>query len=426
MHVTRANRAALAITGYDEDEVVGKPCLDILQGRLEGRDGTLREVIGKGEDLHEERLMLTAKSGERRTVLLSTSPLRDQNGGTAGLVVVFRDVTELENLRAEVKGRYRFHHLVAKSRKMQDVFRLLEQAAGSEATVVIEGESGTGKELVARAIHYNSPRVNGPFVAVHCAALAEGLLESELFGHVKGAFTGATADKKGRFESAEGGTLFLDELGEISPLIQLKLLRVVQEREIERVGSNQPVKVDVRIVAATNKNLQDLVTRGEFREDLYYRLRVVALTLPSLRERREDIPLLVNHFIEKYRERTGKAISGCEESVLRLFMTYLWPGNVRELENTIERAFVVTAGRTITLEDLPPEIAAGEAGQAAENRRAIRSAAPDGEREMIVQALTDAGWNKAQAARRLGIARNTLYAKMDRYGVPRTPPLSNS
>ena len=424
LRVTRVNRPALRITGYDEAEVLGRPCDEILSGKPRG--ASLSRALEGRRDLHEEQLVISTKSGGRRTVLLSTSPLRDQQGGAAGVVVVFRDVTELEVLREEVRGRYRFHKLIGKSRKMQDVFRLIEQAAGAHATVVIEGASGTGKELAARAIHYNGPRANAPFVPVHCAALAEGVLESELFGHVKGAFTGASSDKKGRFEAAAGGTLFLDEIGEISPLIQLKLLRVVQEREIERVGSNAPVRVDVRIVAATNKDLRDLVKKGEFREDLYYRLRVVALTLPPLRDHRDDIPLLVNHFVEKFRESTGKPITGCEDAVLRLFLAYPWPGNVRELENAIERAFVVASGRTITLEDLPPEILEGEVGQAAESRRELRSAEAEGEREMILQALTETGWIKAKAARRLGIARNTLYAKMEQYGIPNDPPLSVS
>lgn len=424
--VTRANRAALRITGYQEEEVVGRPCSELLAGNLQGQDCLLTQALEKAEDIHDERMVISTKSGERKSIFLSTTPLRDQLGGKAGVVVVFRDVTELEALREEVQGRYRFHNLIGKSRKMQDLYRLIEQAAGSDTTVVLEGESGTGKELVARAMHYNSPRAGAPFVPVHCSALAEGILESELFGHVRGAFTGATTDKKGRFEAAHGGTLFLDEAGEISPLIQLKLLRVIQERVIERVGSSTPVKVDVRIVAATHRNLRELVKKGEFREDLYYRLRVVVITLPPLRERREDIPLLVNHFVEKFRERTGKPITGCEESVLRLFMTYPWPGNVRELENTIERAFVLARGRSITLEDLPPEVLEGEAGAAAQSRRDLRSAEPEGEREIILQALAEAGWNKARGARRLGLARNTLYAKMDKYNIPKSPPARTS
>ncbi len=424
--VTRVNRAALRITGYQEAEVLGRQCSELLAGNLQGQDCPLTQALEKGDDIHDERMVISTKSGERKSILLSTNPLPDQLRGKAGVVVVFRDVTELEALREEVQGRYRFHNLIGRSRKMQDLYRLIEQAAGSDATVVIEGESGTGKELVARAMHYNSPRAGRPFVPVHCAALAEGILESELFGHVKGAFTGATTDKKGRFEAAQGGTLFLDEVGEISPLIQLKLLRVIQERVIERVGSSTPVKLDVRIVAATNRNLRELVKKGEFREDLYYRLRVVAITLPPLRERREDIPLLVNHFVEKFREKTGQPITGCEESVLRLFMTYPWLGNVRELENTIERAFVLAKGRTIALEDLPPEVLEGETGAAAHSRRDIRSAEPDGEREIILQALAEAGWNKAKAARRLGLARNTLYAKMEKYSIPKSPPVSAS
>lgn len=422
--VTRVNRPALRILGYREDEVLGRPCDEIFSGTLHGE--SLSRAIANADDLHQERLSVSTKSGERTIIVLSTNLLRDPRGAAAGVVVVFRDVTELETLREEVKGRYRFHNLIGKSGKMQDVFRLVEQAAAAEATVVVEGESGTGKELVARAIHYGSPRAAGPFVPVHCAALAEGILESELFGHVKGAFTGASSDRKGRFETASGGTLFLDEVGEISPGVQLKLLRVIQEREIVRVGSDTTVKIDVRIVAATNKNLRDLIKAGTFREDLYYRLRVVAVTLPPLRERPGDIPLLVTHFIEKYRERTGKAITSCEEAVLRLFLDFPWPGNVRELENAIERAFVVASGRAITLEDIPPEMMEQDVGRAAKSRRDLRSSEPKGEREMILQALTATAWNKAKAARQLGIGRNTLYAKMDKYEIPRSPAIGRA
>ncbi len=429
MRVTRANRAAAEILRVYPKEIIGRHCAEVLSGRGGSGGCTVCEALERKRHLDDERMMIIAKEGDRRTVRLSTSPLRNpERGRNEGYAVVLRDVTELEGLRRELQGRYRFHRLIGKSRKMREVFRLVEQAADSDATVVVEGESGTGKELAARALHYNSHRVGGPFVPVHCAALAEGVLESELFGHVKGAFTGATSEKKGRFEAAEGGTLFLDEVGEISPLIQLKLLRVLQEREIQRVGSNESVKVDVRIVAATNSRLNKLVSQGKFRQDLFYRLRVVAITIPSLRERREDIPLLVNHFVDKYREKTGKPIKDCQEAVTRLFLSYDWPGNVREMENAIERAFVVAVGTRITLEDLPPEVAGSETGKAAESRREIRSAGSEDEREreMLIEALRETGWNKTRAARRLGIARNTLYAKMKRCGIPKLPPVNFS
>ena len=287
--------------------------------------------------------------------------------------------------------------------------------AGSSASVLILGESGTGKELVARAIHYNSPRANGPFVAVHCSALVETLLESELFGHVKGAFTGATYTKVGRFELADRGTIFLDEIGEISPAIQLKLLRVLQEKEFERVGESKPHRVDVRVVAATNKDLWGLVREGRFRDDLYYRLKVVTIDLPPLRERRDDIPLLAEHFVEKFNREMGKKILGGTKEAMAALMAYSWPGNIRELENSIEHAFVLCKGRWFTLEDLPPEIAKSEPSDP--TVVAEPPADEDAERLRILETLKAAGDRPTEAARRLGISRTTLWRKLKKFQI---------
>jgi transcriptional regulator with GAF, ATPase, and Fis domain len=286
---------------------------------------------------------------------------------------------------------------------------------------LIQGESGTGKELVAGAIHYNSPQKNGPFQTINCSALPESLLESELFGHVKGAFTGAVRDRKGRFEEADGGTLFLDEIGEISPYIQVKLLRVLQEKEIERVGDSQIRKVDIRIIAATNKKLYSLVSEGHFRQDLYYRLKVFPIDLPPLRRRKEDIPLLANHFIRKQNAHTGKKIKGLDESAMRIFMDYAWPGNVRELENAIEHAFVLCRRGHIDVLDLPLEIRAtkDQPFHTAEPDSAPtpRVRRPKLTREKLVDILKDCDWNKAEAGRRIGLSRTAIWKYMKKWDI---------
>ncbi|MEW6544337.1 MAG: sigma-54 dependent transcriptional regulator [Nitrospirota bacterium] len=320
---------------------------------------------------------------------------------------------EVTRLRQEVRKEYSFHQILGKSKPMQEVFDLIRRVADSPTNVLITGESGTGKELVAKAIHYNSARRESPFVPVNCAAIPEALLESELFGHVKGAFTDAKADKRGLFEEAQKGTLFLDEISELPLMLQAKLLRAIQEREIRRVGATRSVPVDVRIIAATNLNLAEEVKAKRFREDLYYRLNVIEIRLPPLRERREDILLLVDAFLRKCAESGGKAVRGMSESALALLMDYAWPGNVRELENVIERAVTLARGEKIAPEDLPQAIQ-GSRGE----RRVLDEAAErilpleDLEQEYIMRVLEKTGGNKYQAAIALGIDRKTLYRKL--------------
>ncbi len=323
-----------------------------------------------------------------------------------------------------------FHGIVGRDEKMQELFRLVRLAADSMANVLITGESGTGKELVARAVHNLSQRRGRPFVAVNCSALSESLLESELFGHVKGAFTGAYRDKEGKFEAADGGTIFLDEIGDLSPLIQLKLLRVIQERTVERVGDNRPIPVDMRIVTATNRDLRDLVGRGLFREDLYYRLKVLPIATVPLRDRKADIPLLADHFVHLLAERTGKRITGVADDALRLMMEYCWPGNVREMENCFEYAFVMCQGDRIDVFDLPQEIrvaplreqlcaqAAARAADGARQPQAARRGARQGvTRERLLEALEAAGGNRSAAARELGMSRVGLWKRMKSLGI---------
>jgi len=414
LRITHFNRAAETITGYPGPEAVGQPCLEVFRQILAGERCAVCAAWEEKEYLRRVERVILRKDGTHRSVRVTVTPLT-AGGQRTGIVVTLHDLQPLRDLKEQVRQRYGLHNLVGKSHRMQAVYRLIEQVADSNASVLIEGESGTGKELVAHAIHYRSRRADKPFVAVSCAALPETLLESELFGHVKGAFTGATANKVGRFEAANGGTIFLDEIGDISPLIQLKLLRVLQEHEFERVGESTPRRVDVRVIAATNKDLAQLVREGRFRNDLYYRLKVVPIHLPPLRDRRDDIPLLVDHFVKRFRRETGKAIEGPSEEAMAALLAYSWPGNVRELENAIEHAFVCCPGGRFTSEHLPTEV------RAAPGTSAGASVPPDSleaaEREALIRALQKAGGNQAAVAQALGLARNTLWRKLKNYGI---------
>lgn len=325
-------------------------------------------------------------------------------------------------LKLKLEKRYDRQGIISKSHKMQQIFDLISTIADTRSTVLIHGESGTGKELIARAIHYTSNRAHHPFVSVSCAALVETLLESELFGHEKGAFTDAKSLKRGKFELADGGSLFLDEIGEISPKLQLNLLRVLQEREFHRVGGEEPIRVDVRIIAATNKNLEHAVREGSFREDLYYRLNVISVRVPPLRERREDIPLLVEHFVEKFNMESGKRVEGASEEVLQILTEHEWPGNVRELENVIERAVIINRGGVILPQDLPPYLSKRSAyGEAQESliyqAHGGQLTLQEVEKAHIQTILEETSWNIKRTARILGIDRSTLYAKIKRYGL---------
>ncbi len=328
----------------------------------------------------------------------------------------------LENirLRREIEREYRFAGIVGQNTKMQELFGVVRSLAETDVGVLIQGETGTGKELIARAIHHNSPRRAKGFVAVNCGALAETLLESELFGHEKGAFTGATTRRKGVFEVADGGTLFLDEIGEISPSTQVRLLRVLQDGEFQRVGGTETIRVDVRILSATNQNLEDLIKKGRFRQDLFYRLNVFPIRVPPLRERADDIPLLVSHFVEKCNRKMNRQITGVGPQAVVLLLAYPWPGNIRELENVIQRMMVVAKGETLAVEDLPPEIC-GEHDQPAEKKRDLKDLARESagivEKNAILDALSKTGGNVTRAAKALGISRATLQSKMKHYGL---------
>ena len=328
-------------------------------------------------------------------------------------------IKENQYLREKLSQKYNFSNIIGKNRKMLDLFDLIKDIAKTNSTVLVTGESGTGKELIANAIHFNSERIKKPFVKVNCGVLAENLLESELFGHVKGAFTGAIRDKLGRFELANGGTIFLDEIGDISPNMQLKRLRVLQEGEFERVGGTETIKVDVRIIAATNRDLEDMMKKGKFRQDLYYRLNVIPIEVPPLRERRDDIPLLITHFLTKFAKQFNKTIDVIEDEAMQYLQNYSWPGNIRELENLLERAVVLNKTGRLTLKDFPHYIVQQEIPPDIEvdNGHSLTDIVDGFERQIILKALRENNFNKLRTAEKLGIHRSTFMSKLKKYGI---------
>jgi len=413
LKIIEANKSTENICGIAVKEAAGKLFSQCFSHCSKSCSEVLGQTLKKKMTIKEYRIECGHQQRHQQTVSVTSSPLLDPKGNFMGAVLVIRDVTLLRDLERELRERNQFQNIIGRSKKMQDIYRLLEDLANLETTVLITGESGTGKELVARALHYSGERAFQPFVTVNCSALTESLLESELFGHVKGAFTGAIKDKQGRFQAANGGTILLDEIGDISPLIQLKLLRVLQEKVFERVGESTPQKVDVRVIACTNKDLKEKVKRGEFRQDLYYRLKVVEVSLPLLRDRLEDLPLLVDHFCHSFNEKFKKNIEGISSEVLARFMAFPWPGNVRELEHVMEHAFVLCHGGVITLEHLPSEIRDYERTEKIAVQ-AVRTQGSNGAKE-ILDALNKVHWNKTKAARLLGISRRTVHRKICLY-----------
>jgi PAS domain S-box-containing protein len=413
--VTSFNRAAEKITGVRRADAVGRRCSDVFRSSLCGRECALGKTLKTGKPVISRSAYIINAAGDRIPVSLSTAVLRDASGRVIGGAETFRDLSEIEALRRELEGNVHVGDLSSRSPLMRRVLEVLPAVAASPSTVLILGETGTGKEVVARTIHSQSARSGGPFVAVNCGALPETLLESELFGYRAGAFTGAARDRPGRFALARGGTMFLDEIAEIPPAMQVKLLRVLQERTYEPLGASRAESTDARIVAATNRDPAEQVRRGLFREDLYYRINVVRIELPPLRRRKEDIPLLAGEFIRRFNRLQGKQVTGIAPDSLPLLMAHDWPGNIRELENVIERAFILCSEGPIERRHLPEEIAGGEARAGAGGR--MRSAHDILEAQTIRSALEQAGFNRLRAARELGIHKTTLFRKIKKLGI---------
>lgn len=414
--ITSFNRAAETITGIPRKEAIGRYCSEVFRSNMCETECALRETLTTHRPVIGKTGYIIDAKGSRIPVSISTAVLRDPDGTVIGGAETFRDLSDIETLRKQLEGKYHVGDLVSRSPAMRRIFEILPPIAESLSTVLIVGETGTGKERIARTIHELSPRRDGPFVAVNCGALPETLLESEFFGYKAGAFTGATRDKPGRFALANNGTLFLDEIAEIQPVLQVRLLRVLQERVFEPLGSTRSEKTTARILVATNKDLAEAVRNGTFREDLYYRVNVMRIEIPPLRNRREDIPLLVDQFIQRFNSIQGKAIRSVSPEVLSLFLSREWPGNVRELENVIEHAFILCRKDIITTEDLPDDFRMRVS--CTETHPDIRTTRDILEGQAIRQALEAAGYNHTQAAKRLGIHKSTLYRKLKRLGIP--------
>ncbi len=413
--ITSFNRAAERITGIPREKAIGQKCFDVFHANICQTSCALKQTLETGKEIIDLPVDILNSQGETIPISISTAVLRNRKGKVIGGVETFRDLSALETLRRELLKQYTIGDIVSKNPQMLKILSLLPSIAESNSTVLIQGPSGSGKELLARAIHSLSPRKNGPYIAVSCAALPDTLLESELFGYVKGAFTDARRDKPGRVALAEKGTLFLDEIGDISPALQVKLLRFLQEKEYEPLGAVKSQKADVRIIAATNKNLSQLVEQGLFREDLYYRLNVIKIELPPLKERREDIPLLVEHFLKRFNLKMNKRIISVSPEVMDLFMRYDFPGNIRELENALEHAFVICNTSQIRLTDLPMELVNSlrlQPVSLATGKDALQAA----EWEVIQNVLQKHKGSRKKAAAELGISVVTLWRKLKAYG----------
>ena len=411
--VTSFNNSAERITGFRKNEAVGRKCWEVFKSRLCRNGCHMERTIVKGKPSIENELEIVKKNGTIVPIRVNSSILRNNKNERIGAVETFMDVSEMRNLSEHLRERYRYDNIIGRNKEMERVFTLLDSVSQTDTTVLVTGESGTGKELVARAIHLNSPRAKGPFVALNCSAFAESLIESELFGHERGAFTGAVKTKAGKFEMAQGGTLFLDEIGDISLPVQTKLLRVIETRQFERVGGNRTIKMDTRIIAATNKILPDEIEAGRFRKDLFYRINVINIHLPPLTERMDDFPLLVNHFISSFNEKFVRKVARFSPEAYDLLTRYNWPGNVRELENVVEHSFVLSGQDVIAPECLPERIRKPVKAESVKTLSTIKGA----EREVIVGVLKKHNGSRVKAAAELGINPSTLWRKMKRLGI---------
>lgn len=423
--ILMVNQSFERLTGFSADDVIGRPCTlldcDACDRTLTKERKAWCKLFVEGQVI-KCRCHIRKKDGSYLPALKNAAVLKDDQGLALGAVETLTDLSELDRLDQEITQLSRqldtgdgFCGLVGKSSAMQKIFEVILKAAGSDAPVIIYGESGTGKELVALAIHQLGRRKDGPFVQLNCAALNEALLESELFGHTKGAFTGAYRHRIGRFEAANGGDIFLDEIGDVPISIQVKLLRILETKQFERVGDHQPISVDARIITATNKNLQELIAQKRFREDLYFRINVIPIILPPLRERLEDIAPLVNIFVNRLAKRSGKKITGLSRPAMERFMTYHWPGNVRELKSALEYASVIAEGGLIEEEHLPPQLYKNST--MAQEISVLTDNKSKSEKSALIEALRQSRGNQSQAARILGVNRVTVWNRMKKYGI---------
>lgn len=416
--ITSFNHSAEKITGYKIKEAIGKKYWKILSPENGKEASLLKEFISDHQPALLRETTIVRKDGTRLPVRINSASLTDTSGEKVGRVVTFEDISMIKNLSGHIEERFHFKNIIGRSKAMQKVFTLMENVINTDSTVLLTGESGTGKEIIARAIHLNSDRRSEPFVAVNCSAFAETLLESELFGHEKGAFTGAVRTKPGRFEMSGEGTLFLDEIGDISLPVQVKLLRVLESRQYERVGGTEPIILKARIITATHRNLEEKILNGEFREDLFYRINVINIHLPSLSERKDDIPSLVNHFMVQFKRKFKKDINYISPNALKIIMDYKWPGNIRELENVIEHAFVVCNSDVIRVEHLPERLQ-NTIEELSLNEDDSQNQTPfeNAEKNLIENTLNKFNGNRSKTASALGINKVTLWRKMKKFNL---------
>jgi PAS domain S-box-containing protein len=412
--VTSFNRAAEDITGVPVEEAIGRPCCEVFRAEICEGECALKQTVRTGTPVVNRAVYILRADGARVPISVSTAMLKDRAGRLVGGVETFRDLTLVEALRKEVEKAFTFEDMLSRNQRMKEIFSILPDVALSDSTILIEGESGTGKEVLAKAIHNLSNRSDKPLVVVNCGAIPDTLLESELFGYKAGAFTDAKRDKPGRFAQANGGSILLDEIGDITPALQVRLLRVLQDKSFEPLGGTRSTTSDARVIAATNKDLRSMVEEGTFREDLYYRIRVFRLLLPPLRDRKEDVPLLAQNFIDRFNRLKGKDIAGLSRESLQAFMEYDWPGNIRELENALEHAFILCHGGLIELHHLPDPLRHSPG-----SRKGLPTGATLAEIEasVITEALARNGGRKMATARELGINKTTLWRKLKRLGI---------
>ncbi len=415
--ITSFNDAAETITGYTRDEALGQEYWSILQYHNNQFREFCQSQFEKNKPIKNMELIIIQKSGLSVHIRLSVARLVNNGGEIFGCVFSFQDISELMNLSSHLDKEFHFDNIIGHSKRMQEIYHLMDSVANSNTTVLITGESGTGKELVARALHLHSDKKSEPFVTVNCSAFVETLLESELFGHEKGAFTGAIRSKPGRFEMADAGTIFLDEIGEISRELQVKLLRVLDNREFERVGGTKAIKMNARIITATNKNLENEIKENRFREDLYYRINVMNIHLPPLRERIEDISLLVEYFLKKFRRQFKNNIRFLSSNVLQIFQEYEWPGNIRELENVMEHAFVVCNTDTIRIDSLPLKLLSYKSSISKDSISSTNLSIKEAEKSIIENVLNKHQGHRGKAAEELNMDRSTLWRKIKKYNL---------